>query len=328
MTRADYPFGFRVVGAVSGARRLVDAAAALAGHCAADPRAEPACECYLSAFTFGTEFREHLAARGTPKGFTGPCWSAWLWLDIDRPGDPAAALADARRLAAFVLERYPKLSEDDILTFYSGGKGYHLGVPLTHNPDPAAEFHRVAGRLAARLAAGAGVRTDASIYDRVKLFRAPNSRHPRSGLHKRPLTHRELFGLTPARVAELAREPAPCEVPSVGELIPELEQDWDEAAAAVRAEAAARAADRPAGGRVQRETLDFIRAGADDGERALRLFRSAANLRECDIPPGIVAELLTEAGLDSLLPPAEVARQIGCGIDHADRQRGREGGGQ
>lgn len=327
MTRPDYSFGFRVVGPVSGARRLVDAAAAFAGHCAADPRAEPCREVYLSAFAFGPAFREYLEARGTTKGYAGPCWSPWLWLDIDRPGDPAAALTDARRLAGFVLGRYPKLGEDDLPTFFSGGKGYHLGVPLTHNPDPSPDFHRVAGRLAAGLAAGAGVAVDASIYDRVKLFRAPNSRHPRTGLHKRPLTHRELFGLTPARVAELAREPAPCEVPVVGDLIPELEQDWDEADTAVRADAAARATDRPAGGRVQRETLDFIREGAPEKERALRLFRAAANLRECGVPPGTVAELLTEAGLDSRLPPAEVARQIGCGIERADRQRGGEGGG-
>lgn len=219
------------------------------------------------------------------------------------------------------------MSEDDVLAFFSGGKGYHLGVPLTHNPDPSPDFHRVAGRLAAGLAAGAGVATDASIYDRVKLFRAPNSRHPKTGLHKRPLTHRELFGLTPARVAELAREQAPCEVPAVGELIAELEQDWGEAAAAVRDEAATRAAGRPAGGRIQRGTLDFIREGADDGERAVRLFRAAANLRECGVPPAAVGELLTEAGRDSRLSPAEVARQIGSGIEHADRQRAAEGGG-
>ena len=125
-----------------------------------------------------------MAARGTPKGFAGACWSPWRWLDLDRPGQPAAALADARRLAGFVLARYPKLDDDDLLLFFSGGKGNHVGVPLTYNPDPGPAFHLTARWLAEGLAAGAGVRIDPTLYDRVRLFRAPNSRHPKTGLRK------------------------------------------------------------------------------------------------------------------------------------------------
>src|SRR5207248_5436 len=109
-------------------RRLVDATAAFAAHAGCDPRAEPARESYLSAFRFGADFRDYLQARGTPKGYAGPCSSTWVWLDVDRKDDPAAALADARRLAAFALERYPALDDDALLLFFSGGKGYHLGV--------------------------------------------------------------------------------------------------------------------------------------------------------------------------------------------------------
>jgi hypothetical protein len=328
VTRNDYPFGFRVVGPVTEARRLVDAAAAFSAHAACDPRSEIDREAYLSAFRFGTAFRDHLQRLGTPKGYAGPCWSPWLWLDIDREVLDAA-LADARKLVGFALERYRKLDDDDILVFFSGGKGYHVGVPLTHNPDPSPLFHRIARRLAEGLGASAGVRIDTSIYDRVKLFRAPNSRHPRSGLHKRRLTHAELMHLSAARVAELARDPAPFDVPVVGELVAEIEADWQEAAECLERDQAARQGrTHPAGDRLQRETLDFIRDGAAEGERHPRLFRAAANLREFDAPPALVHALLAEAALDCGLPPAEVARQIRCGIEHADRQRGGTGIGE
>jgi len=322
MNRPDYPFGFRVVGPLTGARQLVDAAAAFSGHARCDARSSTDSECYLSAFQLGDEFRAHLERHNTPKGYAGPCWGAWLWLDVDRD-DPAAALHDARRLVGFALERYPKLDEDDVLTFFSGRKGYHVGVPLTHNPEPSAAFHLTAGRLAAGWATGAGVRIDTSIYDRVRPFRAPNSRHPKSGLHKRRVSTAELMSLSPARLAELAREPAPFDVPVVGELSAELETDWNEAAELVARERVAHSG-RPHPGRLQRDTTEFVRAGADVGERHTRLFRAAADMAELVAaggPDALIAALLTDPALDSGLAPGETDRQIRCGIDHARRQQ-------
>ena len=58
--------------------------------------------------------------------------------------------------------------EKPVLLF-SGGKGYHVGVPLPHNPDPSPAFHRVARRLAEGLAAGAGV---AELIGFAALYRA------------------------------------------------------------------------------------------------------------------------------------------------------------
>jgi len=77
------PYGFRIVGATSEPRRLVDAGAAFAGYAACDDRAEIQREAYLSAFRFGPDFREHLESTGSTAGFSGPCWSQWLWFDLD-----------------------------------------------------------------------------------------------------------------------------------------------------------------------------------------------------------------------------------------------------
>ena len=324
MIRPDCPFGFRVVGPVTEPRRLVDATAAFSAYAACDPRAEPEREGYLSAFRFGRDFGDHLDRVGSPKGYAGACGSPWLWFDIDRKDDLDAAQADARRLVGFALDRYRTLDDDDVLTFFSGAKGFHVGVPLAHGPEPSPSFHATCRRLAEALAKAAGVRIDSGVYDRVRCFRAPNSRHPKTGRHKRPLSHGELMNLTAARVVELAAGPRPFDVPAVGGADPDMAADWRAAADIVGKRQAERAerGGRDAGGRLQRATLDFIRDGATEGERTTRLFRAAANLREFDAPPKLVLALLSEAALDSGLPPAEVERVVGNGIDHTDRQRG------
>ncbi|MEO2090692.1 MAG: DNA primase [Gemmataceae bacterium] len=321
-------FGFRVVDGKSGERRLVEAAAAFAGHCAADPRAEPERESYLSAFRFGEEFRSYLEVHRTTKGYAETCWSPWLWFDIDRP-ELAVALADTRRLVGFVLIRFSEFSDDDPLYFFSGAKGFHVGLPLTHQPEPAVNFHRVCRKLAEGIAGQVGVPIDTAIYDRVRLFRSPNSRHATSGLYKRRLTHDELMGLSADRIRELAREPLGFEVPAFGtEAPPLLASDWRDAEVAADEvlSTCTGAGCRGAALRLSRATLEFIRDGAVEGERHTRLFRAAANLREFAALPDLVHALLTEAALDSGLPPAEVKRQIDCGIAHADQQ-GVKGGG-
>src|SRR5205814_1533840 len=117
-------------------------------------------EGYLSAFTYPDDFRRFLNETGSSKGYDGVCWALWLWFDIDREDDLEAALNDARRLAAGILQRYPALDEDDLLLFYSGAKGYHIGLPTFWGPVPSVVFHRVARLFAEAFAAAAGVRID------------------------------------------------------------------------------------------------------------------------------------------------------------------------
>ena len=121
------PYGFRIVGGIWEARRVVDAAAALAGYAACDDRAEVQREAYLSAFQFGEDFCRHLEDTGSTAGYSGPCWSPWLWFDIDAE-ELQYAYKDAGALAAFVVERYA-VTPGELLAFFSGSKGFHLGLP-------------------------------------------------------------------------------------------------------------------------------------------------------------------------------------------------------
>lgn len=316
-----YPYGFRIVGPTSEPRRLVDAGAAFAGYAACDSRAEVGREAYLSAFQFGEDFRRLLLETGSTAGYSGPCWSPWLWFDLDSPdGDLHYGYQDAGALVAALVERYA-LPPGELLIFFSGSKGFHVGLPTgLWSPAPSADFHKTARRFAEHVAELAAVTIDAGVYDRVRAFRAPNSKHPKTGLHKRRLTYDELLGPL-EKIIELARTPAPFDVPAPTATSDQAAADWQAAVALVNREAEGKAARRAAGNgtpTLNRSTLDFIREGAGTGDRHRLLFSAAANLAEFDCTPALAVALLEESALDSGLAPKDVHRQIECGLTSAD----------
>ena len=318
MPRSDFAtFGFRILGDCRGERRLVDWQAAFVAYCQCDTRAEVESEAYLSAFAFPAEFRDYLQANRTTKGYAGSCGAGWLWFDIDCDGNLEHATGQTRRLCAGLVDRY-RIDGDALLVFFSGSKGYHVGVPmsLAGLPEPLAEFHKVARRFATTLAERLSVAIDSGVYDRVRAFRAPNSRHPKTGLHKRRLSFDELLGLKLDAVLRLAEAPEPFDPPPVPTACQQAIADWHEATEAVQRDAAALAERRQANpdATLNRITREFIRDGAHQGDRHRLLFSSAANLAEFGCPAALAHALLSEPALDSGLPPAEVRRQIDCGL--------------
>jgi len=294
----------------------------------ADGEGEPG-EAYLSHFVFGPEMREHFRANGgSPAGFAGPCVARHVVLDIDRP-DLNDALADCRKLVQTVLRRYPELG-DDPPVYFSGNKGFHVLVELAHRPAPAVGFHRVAKTYCERLAALAGVAIDGGIYDLVRIVRLPNTRHPKSDLFKRRVPCECLFKLDLAAVLEMAKLPSGDGIPAVRRAVPQLALDWAKAEAATTDAATVRAAVRAVTGnrdtRVPKFFMDFLRLGTLQGERHVTLFRVAAWMTEQGAGDDFTRLFLTEAAGDLGLPPADVARQIQCGVGHALKQRQAEGG--
>ena len=308
-------YGYRIVGACSETRRLVDAAAAFAGYAALDERCEPHKEAYLSAFQFGEDFRQLLIETGSTAGYSGSCWAPWLWFDLDSD-ELHYAHQDAAALAVFLVERFA-VDPGELLTFFSGSKGFHVGLPTSlWAPGPSADFHRTARRFAERVAELAAVTIDTGVYDRVRAFRAPNSRHPKTGLHKRRLTLDELAGPLDT-IVELAKVPAPFAVPTPTRNSDQAAADWEVAVEQVARETEAKAVRRAAGNgtpTLNRATLDFIREGAGTGDRHRLLFSAAANLAEFNCTPALAVALLEESALDSGLLPKDVRRQIECGL--------------
>lgn len=284
-------------------------------------------EAYLSHFAFTDAMTAHYKANGrSVAGYAGPTWTKWVVFDIDR-AELADALADARKLAGLLLQRFPML--DGVLpVYFSGSKGFHIYLDLCHEPPPAVGFNHVCRTLAEGLAAAAGVKIDTAVYDANRILRLPNSRHPKTGLFKRRIDADALFKLDVAAILELAKTPAGDGLPTVGDRCPIIAAAWDEAECETKRKSEARAVvrfDAPNGEvMAPRYLLEFLRFGVPEGDRHPTLFRCAAWLTEQGAPDRLVHALLTEPGRDVGLSPKDVHRQIECGIAHVRRQS--EGG--
>ncbi|MFO0842093.1 MAG: hypothetical protein U0797_06780 [Gemmataceae bacterium] len=318
MTTTCHDVGAYVLGAPTSPRALVRHADLLAAY--ADGEIDDAREAYLSHYAFGEEMQAHYRAnRNSVAGYAGPCRCRWLVLDLDRP-DLVEALDDARRLAATIAERYGPPA-----VYFSGGKGFHVLLDLTHAPPPSVGFHRVARTLAEALATLAGVKIDGSIYDVNRIVRLPNTRHTKSGLFKRRIDADALLRLSIQGVLDLASTPCHDGIGPPWEPSDRLAADWADAERLAASAAEARAARRDPGtpdARAPRYLLDLLRFGVPEGERRPTLFRCAAWLTEQGAPPSLCHALLTEPGCDVGVSPKDVARQVDCGIAHAQRQRG------
>jgi hypothetical protein len=315
MDAQEFTYGFRVAGAPHEPRRLVNWRKAWTAHCAGELDTS---EAYLSAWTYGPELVAHMKAFGGVAGFTGPVWADWIPLDIDGAGaDPVAdALDRTRRLLAWLESQGAEL--DKVSCWFSGGKGFHVLLPVLGLADakPGPGFNKAARAFVARIGAATGVGPDLAIYDPVRIFRAPNTRHAKSGLYKVPLRADELLGgISVDAVRRLAAEPRPGDVPQQ-----EIWCDWqiggmwgEPATEAAAAPVAPVVVDREA---LNRDTLDFIRRGAANGERERRCFMAAANLAELGADERLASALLQESALDSGLAPNEVRRAIAGGVKH------------
>lgn len=325
-----FSHGFRVVGDRRAIRRPIDWTRAFLACAVCDPAADLDAESYLSHFTFGPDLIDHMKRERSERGYVGPCGVSWLFWDIDRADDLEAAQRDARRLLGVLLDRHHELDDDDPLVFFSGSKGFHIGVPATWRPGPSADFHIVARRFCLDLAETAGVVVDPTVYSKTRLFRAPNSRHAKTGLHKLRVSLDEIMHLKCEVIVEKARRPDSFDVPTGPADFPSAAKAWDQARLAVNAGAARRTTGRQGnGGRLSAGLRRFIRDGEIDPEkRAVATFRAAAELSEFHAANGfddLAHALLEEAALDSGLAPAEVRKQIRDGLAHGSRTTQREG---
>jgi hypothetical protein len=319
------PLAFRVLGGAENRREVVSYRKASLAYAHADPAVHPELPAFLSAHAFPLAFRDHVNATASTAGYAGPVGVPCLNFDLDRT-DLDAALRDVRRLAGFLADRYAA----DLVVSFSGSKGFHVSMPTGGFIEPAPDAHQVGKALACRLADEAGIMIDTGIYDAVRLWRASNTRHRKSGLHKVRFDLDDLPYLDADRIRRRAVEPVPFDPPAPASPPPRLVADWQEVAREVRRQTRERQATRTAGHtdtRINPTTRLLLcdPTAVRTGERHGTLFSAAANLAEFGSLDDLIAALLTPPALDTGLPPREVERQIRCGIDHARRQTG-EGG--
>ena len=324
MNSSEFRFGFRALGRDAERREIVWCSGFTA-HVEADPRATTLGECFLSHFQFPNEFRKHVSATGSTRGYTGPTWLEWLVFDIDVEGDINEALKQARRLAAWLVDRF-KIEPDDAMIFYSGSKGFHVCLRSSlWDGQPAKEFHRYARQFAEFLATNADVKVDSGVYARVNLLRAPNSRHKKTGRFKVQLQFDELQNLTPDEIFTIATEPRKGWIPEHTPYSPEAAECWAEVCKLVDDDQTATTERRASGSKASKlnpTTRAFLMDGAFVGDRHRELFSCAANFGEFSSIEELTFAILTPAGLNTGLTASEVQRQISCGLRHGGRSHG------
>ena len=207
------------------------------------------------------------------------------------------------------------------MIFFSGSKGFHLGLPTAvWSPEPSVAFNKAARKFAEHVAELAEVKIDSgSLRQSARVSRTQHSKHAKTGFHKRSLTLDELTRLSVERIIDLSRSPAPFDLPETSGTSAQAAADWQKAIAELASETNAKKARQAINSAptLNRLTLDFIRNGASQGDRHRLLFSAAANLGEFGCPPALATALLSESALDSGLPPSEVRRQIECGLGAA-----------
>ena len=146
-------------------------------------------------------------------------------------------------LAVFLVERYA-VDPGELLIFFSGSKGFHVGLPTAlWSPPPSADFHRtVRRRFAENVAELAAVTIDTGVYDRVAGFPCPELSAPEDRLAQAAACRMtNLLGLPLERIVELSREPAPFDVPTPTRHSDQAAADWQAAAELVAREGEAKA---------------------------------------------------------------------------------------
>jgi hypothetical protein len=329
------PLTLRVVGDASNRRHIVSNRKAVALYAAADPAVQPELPAFLGIFTYPKAILDHMNSTGSTRGYVGPVGVPELRFDID-DNDLEEACRRAFRLTRYLEDRYSMPT-----VHFSGRKGFHLSIPTGDAIEPVPENPRVAKVLAMKISEDAGVAIDTGVYDAVRLWRAPNSRHHRTWVFKviipdpEDLPYLDLFDLRGR-----AAKPIPYQVPASPSAPPKLVDDWREAAIEVRrldTELRDRRTSRSSGiATINPLTWTLIRepesieqgGGARDGTfqgRHKSLFSAAANLMEFGTIEALIHGILSGPGRDTGLKPDDVTRQIECGIKHTRSRREAEG---
>ena len=144
----------------------------------------PDIDLYSSVFRFNV-----------PDPYVGACL-AGLLLDFDCRDNPSRAQKEALSTVKYLRDKFG-IPESQIRICFSGSKGFHVIVNRrTFDIEPSNDLPLILKSMAEELKQNLGLKTlDFKIYHRRALFRLENTRHPKTGLYKIPLTLSELESL-------------------------------------------------------------------------------------------------------------------------------------
>lgn len=171
-----------------------------------------AVDCYATICRFTDDLLTYLEtnrnAKGKPSvlGYPGPALLDRIVWDFDHEEDPNQALTDARRFAQNFCSAYD-VPASALRFYFSGSKGFHIEAPVTlFGGLPPLTDLRAIKTLALEIGADAPT-LDPTLYEKLRLYRQPNTRHGKTGLYKIPLTRKEFSSLSLNQIRELAIAP-------------------------------------------------------------------------------------------------------------------------
>lgn len=164
-------------------------------------------ERYYSLFTFDESFVEYVKVQGTVMNFKGKAWCECFWIDLDNK-DLNKSHSDTILLVKKLNEIYG-LSTSDMFIYFSGNKGFHIGIhsKVFGGFEASIELPDRIKILAETVCKGVES-FDSSIYEKVRIFRKENSKNWKSNLYKIEISYEELLmGLDTIKIkAEKPRE--------------------------------------------------------------------------------------------------------------------------
>ena len=327
-----YEHGFACIGSKDVTRKVITWAEVYSAAAACTDPSVIGKPVFLSMYAFTDDFVTHVRNHkksGSMAGYRGSAYSPVLVFDIDRKDaagqpTPEAARQDALSLVVVLLEL--GVPADCIRVSYSGSKGFHIDFPsMLAGAMPSEKFPDVENAFCSTIAAEAGIEIDTSLYRTLQPLRAPNSRHEESGLFKVSMTLEEFLDLSLGEIQELATQPRVfVPTPLVHAPLPILVELWMHAEqvasiAPYRGERDARNGGEDA--RIWQSTWQFLIGGAPDGERAVAMFRAAANLSDFETVEDLIWALFDRATRLCGLPPSEAAAHIDSALRRAEEAR-------
>lgn len=141
-----------------------------------------ATDCFTTMFRFRDEYRQHVKATSSVRGADKfPCWSDYLWFDID-----STSLEDATlHMQTLLRGLKSRKALMHTVVFFSGSKGYHIGVDASaFGFEPSPLLPQQMRATAQLIASKFEVPIDESIYNHNRLWRVVDTIHGKSKLRK------------------------------------------------------------------------------------------------------------------------------------------------
>lgn len=152
---------------------------------------------YISLYEYNEEHLEHFKRNKSVAGLSG-LKTKRLLFDFDDSKDINRAKNDAIETCNRLIKN--GISDDKIQIAFSGNKGFHVSVVLNEYLTRQ-EFVNIVFNIAGDLKT-----FDQRINDEARIIRVPLTKHPKTGLHKIPLTFNELKDMSVKAIQELAKD--------------------------------------------------------------------------------------------------------------------------